>query len=54
MPRDRRKQYQKMIEREQAVQREKALDQANAYGDKDPTPKEAVKKIIAGQKQGVA
>ena len=31
------------------VRKEKALDQANAYGVQDPTPREAVKNIISKQ-----
>jgi len=54
MPRDRSKQYQKMIEREKSARREKALDSENAYGNSDPTPREAVGEIIKEQKQGVA
>ena len=42
MARDRKQNREK-------VRVEKALDRANAYGIKDPTPREAVKNIISKQ-----
>ena len=47
MARDREKNRKK-------VRKEKALDSKNAYGNSDPTPRDAVGRIIKEQNQGVA
>ena len=52
MPRDRRKQYQRLLERERLLKQEKALDPQNAYGDRDETPRLAVNGIINGKQRG--